>query len=269
MKKQYLKHTLIGFFTGAAVFGICAALIFLALGAVGLSSPMMTAVAGIFIPIGAAAGHLFAVCKNNTEDSYDNLFTPVAAYFAGVLAMALMHLLYPARSFWLGTAVMIAVVALVYLYIYKRTPVPERGSQARGKLYRSYAVHGFAVSLVFALLVWNIVPFFLGVMVTAAAVVFTRRRLNPLPDPELRPQEVKIAAYLEPDKAENSFEPAKTKKKSHIKLIFILVLILFVAALSAWRYTPEIGLVTGGCVLLGIILGTCISFVKSTGNVKN
>jgi hypothetical protein len=216
MKQKSIKSAFYGFMAGLAVTLVCLLLIFFALGAVGVSSPMFPVIAGIFIPLGASIGY-----KLGLEENGFDLYIPFPAYIAGILTFAVLNILYSARSFYLGWTVFILTLAILFIYTLPSKSAVKRYETARGKILRNYILFGLIMAAAGGVFTWDAVVLAACTLLTLISSAVIYRKLKPvkaiLREKEIPPPSLDIRAEVTP-------LPAKRKRAFFIPAAFVFIL---------------------------------------------
>jgi hypothetical protein len=221
MKRKSVKYAFYGFFAGLGVTLVCLLLIFLALGAVGVTSPMLPVIAGIFMPAGTAIGY-----KIGLEGNELSMYPPIAAYIAGTLTFIILNILYSARSFYLGGLVFVAVLFALFFYTLPSKDSIKQYEGIKQKVFRNYLVVGLLTAAAAGVFTWNLIAFTVCAIIVLLASITVYYRLKPA-KPVLRKKE-SLSHTLEitpPEKV-----PLPPKKRSLFFIPAALVFFIFGAA---------------------------------------
>jgi hypothetical protein len=216
MKQKSIKSAFYGFIAGIAVTLVCLLLIFFALGAVGVASPMFPVIAGIFVPLGASIGY-----KLGLEESGSSIYIPIPAYIAGNLTFVALNILYSARSFYLGWVVFILTLSLLFIYVLPSKSSIKRYEVARGVILRNYILFGLTMAVIGGIFTWDAAIFTACVLLTLLSSAVIYWRLKPV-KPILREKEIPPPSL--DIKAENMPVAPKKQRKFLIPAAFVFII---------------------------------------------
>ncbi len=189
---------------GAGVTLLVMLLMFISLGVVGLSAPMVSAVAGLLCSLGGGWGYRVGLNGESLEAMGEGVpfagkgfqqreLVPFVAYFYGTVTLVVFHIFVVERSFYFGLAAMFFTL-LALFYLGSRKALSQW--QVKEQIKRQILL-GLSITYLFSLLTWNGWSLAGGLLFTLMAVVMTYRQMEEgIPTATTMLKETDIESYL-------------------------------------------------------------------------